>query len=93
MKNPENRDIMTRLYRLIEKYETPPKIEYAEDAHEYFTEALLDCTSVYDSYKDNEFATELAIALYGALEKRFKRTNPDPLKDKPKAPEQIGMFQ
>ena len=92
MKNPENRDIMTRLYRLIEKYETPPKIEYAEDAAEYFTEALLDCTSVYDSHKDNEFATDLAVALYGALEKRFKRMNPDPLKNKPGTPEPIGMF-
>lgn len=89
MKNPENRDVMTRLYRLIEKYETPPKIEYLEDALEYFKQVLNDCVSVYDSYKDNAFAARLSIALYEAIERRFKETNPNPLKDKPK---QVGMF-
>lgn len=89
MKNPENRDVMTRLYRLIEKYETPPKIEYLEDALEYFKQALSDCVNVHDTYKDNAFASCFSFALYEALERRFKETNPNPLKDKP---QQVGMF-
>lgn len=89
MKNPENRDVMTRLYRMIEKYETPPKVEYLEDALEYFKQALSDCVSVHDSYKGNAFASCFSFALYEALERRFKEVNPNPLKDKP---EQVGMF-
>ena len=82
MKDPQNREIMTRLYRLIEKYEMTPRIEYTDEGKEYFTEVLKEIMRIFSEFQNNEFARELTIALYSALEERFKRVNPDPLKDR-----------
>lgn len=89
MKNPENREIMSKLYRLIEKYETTPRIEYTDDGQEYFSGVLKECMRIFSEYQNNEFAQELIFAFYAALEKRFKATNPEPLKDRP---QQTEMF-
>lgn len=89
MKNPENREFMTKLYRLVERYETAPRVEFADDGAEYFSGVLKECMRIFSEYQNNEFAREFVFAFYTALEERFKRTNPEPLKDRP---EQVEMF-
>lgn len=88
MTDPKNRDVLTRIYRLVEKYETPPKIVYSDDAEEYFSHALSDCKAVMDEFPTNSFACLLAMAVYDALDERFKAANELPLKDRVPEPEQ-----
>lgn len=92
MKDPNNREIMTRLYRLIEKYETPPRIIYVDDGTKYFSEIANELSECYNTFKENEFAKELFIAFYNAIGERFKKVNPEPLKDRPPEPDQLKMF-
>ena len=94
MKDPNNREIMARLYRLVERYETAPEIIYADDAEKYFNEVLEECRRIYDEFYTNEFAREFTVALYNALGNLFKYRNQDhiPLKDRPPEGEQQSMF-
>lgn len=91
MENPQNREIMARLYRIVERYETPPQIEYADDGVDYFLKVQKDVLGVFEDYKGNEFARELALGLYSALEQRFAARNGRNLKDKPEEGEQTKM--
>ena len=50
MKNPELRDMMSKLYRLVEKYEEPPSVKYSDDAVKYFAQASEECASLYNEY-------------------------------------------
>lgn len=72
MKDTNTREVMSRLYRIIEKYEEPPGVT-GEDPESYFSRAMVDIKSVYDDYSNNEFAKTLSIAVYDALGKRFKK--------------------
>ena len=92
MKEPENREIMSRLYRLIEKYEEPPSGLFADDAAKYFAEVIADSCKLCSDFGRNEFSAEFAVAFATAIEKRFKRVNEFPLKDKPREPEQLTMI-
>lgn len=67
MKDPANREIMARLYRLWEKYETPPQVTGGAELSPYFQAILRDIERDFAEYKDSVFAQELTSALYFAL--------------------------
>ena len=92
MKDPNNREIMARLYRLLEKYETPPRIIYIDDGKKYFLEIANELSECYDTFKENEFAKEFVIAFYNAIGERFKKANPESMKNRPLEPDQLKMF-
>lgn len=70
MKSQLNRDMMTDLYRMLERYEVVPKIKDADD-REWLTAAAKEMSRFYDRYSDNEFAQEFALAFYNACSSRF----------------------
>lgn len=83
MIDPNNREMMSRLYRLIEKYEKPPRIEYQDDAVDYFTEVLNDIKKIDEDFPNSVFAKRFTVALYAAVEDGFKMVNKAPFKEKP----------
>lgn len=89
MKDPANREIMSRLYRIIERYEDTPKIVYLEDGEKYFADVLNDVKQIFDDFPESEFAKELALGLYAALNQRFEKKNDLPLKAKEVEAQQI----
>ena len=82
MKNQRTRDFMTRLYRLIEKWEDTPKCNWLDETEEYFRNVGNDCAELLDEFRENEFATELTIAFYDALSQRFQKINPNALEER-----------
>lgn len=92
MIDPNNREALTRVYRLVEKYETPPKYQFSDDAEEYFTGALKALKQVIDEFPGNDFARCLCMAVYDALNERFKAVNEFPLKERVQEPEQQRLF-
>lgn len=92
MIDQNNREILTRVYRLVEKYETPPKLKYADEASDYFVEVLKDAEIVIKEFVGNDFARCLCMGLYQALEERFKAVNEMPLKERIPDPEQQSLF-
>jgi len=90
MKDQRLREMMGKLYRLIERYETPPIIRYTDEAEEYFLGALNECRKIYNDY-DNPYARELILAFYQALGELFKSVNKLPLEERPKEPEQVML--
>lgn len=92
MIDPNNREVLTRVYRLVEKYETPPKYQFADDATEYFSEASKELKHVIDEFPGNDFARRLCMGLYDAIDDRFKAVNTFPLKDRVPEPEQQKLF-
>lgn len=91
MIDPNNREVLTRVYRLVEKYETPPKYQFADDATEYFTGALQDLKKVIDDFPGNDFARCLCLGVYDALDVRFKAVNDLPLAER-ELEEQQSLF-
>lgn len=92
MIDPNNREVLTRVYRLVEKYETPPKNQFADDATNYFVGILKDIKSVIDEFPQNGFAWYLCLGLYDALDERFKAVNKLPLMEREPEPEQQRLF-
>lgn len=88
MIDPNNREVLTRVYRLVEKYETPPKVVFEDDAEKYFSEALSDCMEIVNGFPGNRFARVLPIAVYDAIDERFKSVNEFPLKEREPDPVQ-----
>lgn len=84
MKEPKNRDLMAKLYRLVEKYETAPAMKYEDEAVGYFKEALKDCRTLESEFAGNSFALRFSVALYSAIEDQFKSANKLPLKESQK---------
>ena len=83
MKETKNRDMMAKLYRLVEKYETPQAMKYEDEAVSYFREALKDCQSLEKEFPDSAFAVRFAVALYTIIEDQFKTVNKMPLEESP----------
>lgn len=92
MIDPNNREVLTRVYRLVEKYETPPKYQFSDDAEEYFIGVLKELKQVIDDFPGNDFARCLCLGMYEALEERFKAVNEMPLKERVPEPEQQRLF-
>ena len=92
MIDPNNREVLTKIYRLVEKYETPPRCKFTDDAEEYFSEALKELKQVIDEFPGNDFARCLCLGMYEALEERFKAVNEMPLKERTQEPEQQTIF-
>ena len=82
MKNQQTREMMGRVYRLIETYEEPPTVNDADEAEIYFRNVIDDCKSVFNSYPGNQFSERLSIALLHAINDRFKAVNQLPLPEK-----------
>jgi hypothetical protein len=79
MTNPENREMMAELYRIMEKHEVPPtdRKQYLE----YFSAALADIQTFYRKWwdeKKNPFAHRMAFALYAALSDQCKGEKAEP---------------
>lgn len=74
MRDPKNRDVMSQLYRIMEKYETPPVSCDHEGSIEYFETVMFDVKKVFDANVGNEFAEKLCLALYDAIGERFKKS-------------------
>lgn len=89
MKNPDNREIMTRIYRLVERYEEVPRMKYTVDASDYFAGLYKECKDIYGAFPDSEIARGLTVGFYTAVWEKYKKTNPVPLETKP---EQITML-
>lgn len=84
--------MMTDLYRLVEKYENPPEIDFQDEAEKYFADSFADIMTIYNGYPDIEFAKEFAVGLYECIDKRFQKKYKLPLMDRAKAPKQEKMF-
>ena len=76
MQDSNNREIMARLYRLIERYETIPKLENAEEAYQFFGAVWRDSSAALEDFKGNEFAEEFLIAFNEAVGRRYRRQYP-----------------
>jgi len=74
MKDPNNREIMARLYRILEKYETPQPqaFEWVEDAQTYFSSLLSELQGLWDEYKGSSIASSLGMAMYNALQEAYQ---------------------
>lgn len=84
MINTENREFMSKLYRLIEKYETPLITRYTDEMEDYMKRVAADANNLFDEYKGNEFATELTMGFFTAVGERFQRYNKFPLIERSK---------
>lgn len=93
MKDLKNREAMARIYRLIEKYEVPPVCRFADEAAEYYNQALADIKDVVDAFPGNDFVRRLGFALFDALDDRFHTVNGFPLTERDELPGQQSMFQ
>jgi hypothetical protein len=91
MKDPKNREMMTKIYRIVEKYEVVPRFKYTDDAVTYFIGLWKECKEVFEEYK-GEFAKRFSIAIYLAISDEFKKVNPNPLEERPPEPDQLKMF-
>lgn len=92
MIDPNNREVLTRVYRMVERYETPPKIRFADEATDYFTGVLNDMKPIWEEFPGNDFVRCLCFGLYDALGERFKAVNEFPLKEREPEPEQQSLF-
>lgn len=90
MKNKELRDMMAKLYRLIEKYESIPDMTYQDECELFFSTASKECSDIYNQY-DSPYARKLIVAFYDALCDLYKQKYRLPLKDRPKEPEQVKI--
>ena len=78
MKDPSNREILSRLYRLVESYETIPQMASQDEAFQFFGRLWQDsCAALTEAFPENEFATEFLIALNEAVGKRYKKQYPN----------------
>ena len=75
MRNPETREFMQKLYRLVEKYENPPEVNTLDDSCEYFKYMIKDVSELYRQCGKNEFALRLIVAFCNAVDDRFKAVN------------------
>lgn len=82
MVDPENREMMKDLYRLIEKYEIPLKTRYTDEMETYIKQVANECKAFYAKYACNEFAKELIFGFYTAIGERFQAENEMPLIDR-----------
>lgn len=89
MVNPDNREIMAQLYRIMEKYEKTPVVSYSDEAVRYFEGVRDDIMAILSAHAGNEFARELTLGLYNALDSRFRSHNKMPLADRPDDGEQL----
>lgn len=76
MQDQRLREMMAKLYRLVEEYENPPRLKYTDEANEYFLNAANKCTKLFNQY-DNVYAREFVLAFYKALGEVFKQKNPN----------------
>ena len=82
MKDLQTREMMGKLYRLIEEYETPPKLTYQDEYEAYFDKAARKMLALAEQYKGNEFAADLLVGWYSAIEKRFLAVNTLPFQER-----------
>ena len=75
MKNPDNREIMARYYRVLEHYEEAPEdaFEYIEDAQAYFVGLLEELRGVWEQYKDSAMAVEIGMGIYSGLQEAYQK--------------------
>ncbi len=71
MINPQNRDVTVRLYRWMEAREFPKKMT-TDEAVEYFKAAWEEIKEILQACSESEWAGDLAIGYYQALENRWK---------------------
>lgn len=71
MINPNRREMMRDLYRMLEKYEMPPKDFDGEATISYYDSLFEDYRQFYERYKDDDFALPLAVALFEAIDNRW----------------------
>lgn len=84
MKNPETREMMAALYRLVEKYETIPDDKIGTDTEtliEYFTPIVADCEAFARMYPNSILASELIHAFYCAASQSYKEAQEKFLRD------------
>jgi len=68
MQNPQNREMMAELYRIMERYEVAPTDHDQQGS--YIDGAMLDMTTFYHKWWEqgrNQFGRELAHAMYRAI--------------------------
>lgn len=84
MKNQGNRDVMAKLYRILEAHEepAPEAFVWQEDAQEYFTSLLRDLETLWTEYKGSALASQVGWAIYNALEETFQRKMTGELKSR-----------
>lgn len=78
MQDPQNREVMAALYRILEKYEMPRECNSDEEIIKYFDEVRADCQKFYTEYWEksrNWYARHLSTALYAAISDRFKEAH------------------
>lgn len=68
MKDPQNREMMTELYRIMERHETPPADR--DRIGDFIEGAMVDLNTFYTKWwvhGGNQFARELSHAMYRAI--------------------------
>lgn len=71
MINPNRREMMRDLYRMLEKYEMPPKDFNGEATISYYDALFEDYRQFYERYKDDDFALPLVAALFETIDNRW----------------------
>ena len=82
MRDARHRDAMAELYRIVERYENPPRMTYTDEAELYFKEVIENVRSLYERYEGDTLSQELALAIYDIIGKLFKQVNPQELIDR-----------
>lgn len=81
MQDPRIREMMGKIYRLMEKYERVPEFKTQEEVTTFFEKALNYILKLYEDYKDNPFCEGMLIGLYSSINKIFMQTNKVPIED------------
>lgn len=71
MRNPQNRDALTRLYRWLEPREYPAKMD-TDTAVEFFKAAWAELAEIMAAYPESNWIKRLATGYYEALEEAWK---------------------
>lgn len=71
MTNPNRREMMRDLYRMLEKYEMPPKDFDGEATIRYYDSLWADYRQFHERYKDDDFALPLVVGLFKAIDDRW----------------------
>lgn len=82
MKDPRIREMMAKIYRVMERYETVPEFKTQEEVDDFFRKALDSIMELYIQYKSNPFCEGMLIGLYSSINKTFMEKNSLPFEEK-----------
>lgn len=74
MVNACNRDLMTKLYRWMERHEIPKSMQ-PDEASQYFQSAWAELDDILQEHSGTPWGMRLVIGFYEALEDAYKENS------------------